>query len=253
MNALGLSADTVSKLKAQRLLVFEAGKGFTDGIAELRTQLSVALAAYAEQHPRYIPVQDVPPQSVNPGVSAPAQAVLPPTKGSFLTTLLNNLQQLFAPTSGQIFALQFPGRFLQQDQFSWDTSAVGAYGQFVKPTVVNENEFRLVDQLYNLGSMVGAPNGINLSIVYEQCLNNVLPGFTSSAGIVSKQQDQIRQWLLKEVPTEGWVKDLIASQHSATSASTVLPHLSTPLHQHRPEFNHSLPLSTSSREIRSIE
>jgi len=217
LNTLGLSADSdaVSKLKAQRLLAFKAEteKGFTEGIAELPTQ--------SEQHPRYIPVQDVPPQSVKPGISAPAQAVLPRTKGSFLTTLLNNLQQLFAPTSGQIFALQFPGRFLQQDQFSWDTSAVGAYGQFVKPTVVNENEFRLVDQLYNLGSVVGAPNGINLSIVYEQCLNNVLPGFTSSAGIVSKQQDQIRQWLLKEVPTEGWVKDLIASQHSATSASTV--------------------------------
>jgi hypothetical protein len=222
LNVLGLSSDTVNKLKAQRLLAFKATEeGFTDGIGELRTQLSVALAAYAEEHPKYIPIKDVPPQSVNPGVSAPAQAVLPPTKGSFLTTLLNNLQQLFAPTSGQIFALQFPGRFLQQDQFSWDTSAVGAYGQFVKPTVVNENEFRLVDQLYNLGSVVGAPNGINLSIVYDQCLNNVLPGFTSSAGIVSKQQDQIRQWLLKEVPTEGWVKDLIASQHSATSASTV--------------------------------
>ena len=219
---MGLStgSDAVTELKAQRLLAFKAEteEGFTEGIAKLRTQLSVALAAYAEQHPWYISGL---PQGVKPGVSAPAQAVLPPTKGSFLTTLLNNLQQLFAPTSGQIFALQFPGRFLQQDQFSWDTSAVGAYGQFVKPTVVNENEFRLVDQLYNLGSVIGAPNGINLSIVYEQCLNNVLPGFTSSAGIVSKQQDQIRQWLLKEVPTEGWVKDLIASQHSATSASIV--------------------------------
>jgi hypothetical protein len=151
-------------LKAQRLLAFKAEteKGFTDGIAERRTQLSIALqAAYAEQHPRYIPARDVPPQSVNPGISVPAQAVLPsPNKGSFLTTLLNNLQQLFVPSSGQIFSPQFPGRFLQQDQFSWDTSAVGAHGQFVNPTVVNENEFRLVDQLYNLDSEAGAPNGI---------------------------------------------------------------------------------------------
>jgi ubiquinone biosynthesis protein COQ9 len=49
----------------------------------------------------------------------------------------------------------------------------------------------------------------------------VLPEFTSSPDIVSKQQNQIRQWLLKKVPTEGWVKDLITSQHSATSASAV--------------------------------
>lgn len=35
-------------------------------------------------------------------------------------------------------------------------------------TVVNESEF---DQLYNVGEVIGAPNGINLSIVYEQCLN----------------------------------------------------------------------------------
>ncbi|KIK02555.1 hypothetical protein K443DRAFT_6058 [Laccaria amethystina LaAM-08-1] len=50
LNALGLSADNnaVRKLKAQRLLEFKAEteKGITESIAELRTQLSIALAAY---------------------------------------------------------------------------------------------------------------------------------------------------------------------------------------------------------------
>ena len=38
-------------------------------------------------------------------------------------------------------------------------------------TVVNESEF---DQLYNVGEVIGAPKGINFSIVYEQCLNNLI-------------------------------------------------------------------------------
>ncbi len=42
---------------------------------------------------------------------------------------------------------------------------------------MNESEFRLVDQMYDVAEVVSAPNGINLSIVYEQMLNNLLPKF----------------------------------------------------------------------------
>jgi len=87
----------------------------------------------------------------------------------------------------------------------------------VKPTVVNESEFRLVDQLYNVGQVIGAPNGISLSAVYEQCLNNLIPGVPLSAINFQKQQSQIRDWLLKDVPTSGWVKDLIITQHTTGS------------------------------------
>lgn len=125
--------------------------------------------------------------------------------------------------TGQIFTFQFPGRFLQQDLYGWDTSAAGIYGQFVKPVVVNESEFRLVDQLYNVGEVVGAPNGHNLSICYEQVLNNLVPGHENDSRIMAKQQDQIRRWLMKDVPAAGWVTDLIESQHkrSASLAAAV--------------------------------
>ena len=143
-------------------------------------------------------------------------------EGNFLEVIVNSLKQVFAPTTGQIFTFQFPGRFLQQDLYAWDTSAAGIYGQFVKPVVVNESEFRLVDQLYNVGEVVGAPNGQNLSICYEQVLNN-LPGHENDSRIMAKQQDQIHRWLMKDVPAAGWVKDLIESQHkrSASLAAAV--------------------------------
>jgi hypothetical protein len=62
---------------------------------------------------------------------------------------------------------------------------------------VNESEFRLVDQLYNIGEAIGAPNDTNPSIVYEQCLNNLIPGVQTSSINFQKQQGQIREWFLE--------------------------------------------------------
>ena len=42
----------------------------------------------------------------------------------------------WAPTIGQIFTFQFPGRFLQQDLYAWDISVAGISEQLVKPVVV---------------------------------------------------------------------------------------------------------------------
>jgi hypothetical protein len=94
--------------------------------------------------------------------------------------LVNALKQFFNPGGNQIFTLQFPGRFIDQGSYAWDTSLAGIYGQFVKPTAVNEAEFRLVDQLYDLASNVGGPNGTNLSIIYEQVRFSRGPPFNRS-------------------------------------------------------------------------
>ena len=102
------------------------------------------------------------------------------TQGDFMKAVQKKLLELFNPTSGQTFAVQFPGRFLQKDLYAWNADTAGIYGQFSKPVVVNESEFRLVDQLYDVGQVVGAPNGSNLSIIYEEILNNLVPGFDSS-------------------------------------------------------------------------
>ena len=140
--------------------------------------------------------------------------------GDFMKAVQKKLLELFNPTSGQTFAVQFPGRFLQKDLYAWNADTAGIYGQFSKPVVVNESEFRLVDQLYDVGQVVGAPNGSNLSIIYEEVLNNLVPGFDSSQANLAKQQDKIRQWLLKDVPAAPWVKDLLEEQYQRAGTST---------------------------------
>ncbi|KAK6988582.1 ZnMc domain-containing protein [Favolaschia claudopus] len=148
--------------------------------------------------------------TLNP--STALKAIEAETAPGFLYQLVQALKQFFQPGGNQMFTLQFPGRYLDINSFAWDTSTAGIYGQFIKPTAVNESEFRLVDQLYDLQDVVVGPNGTNLSIVYEQVLNNFLPKFVNNN--LFEQQDQIRHWLLKDVPMTQWVRDIIARQNA---------------------------------------
>ncbi|KAJ7199019.1 hypothetical protein GGX14DRAFT_373421 [Mycena pura] len=149
-----------------------------------------------------------------------APAPTPPAGGTsgqapvpgFLFQLVDKLKQFFNPGGNQMFTLQFPGRYLDQASYAWDTSSAGIYGQFIKPTVVNEAEFRLVDQLYDMADVVAGPNGMNLSIVYQQLLNNLLPKYVNNG--LAEQQDLIRQWMLKEVPTTQWIADIMERQRA---------------------------------------
>ncbi|THH31486.1 hypothetical protein EUX98_g2707 [Antrodiella citrinella] len=140
------------------------------------------------------------------------------TEGEFLPVLIKSLQKFFKPGGNQIFTLQFPGRFLQISQYAWDTGSAGVYGQFIKPVVVNESEFRLTDQLYDLAEVVSGPNGVSMSQVYDQLINNLLPVFRSNG--LAQQQDQIRQWLLREVKTASWIRELLNSQHTVNVPSS---------------------------------
>ncbi|KAH8795234.1 hypothetical protein DL96DRAFT_1480874 [Flagelloscypha sp. PMI_526] len=126
------------------------------------------------------------------------------------------MRDLFSPGGAQQFVLQFPARFLDIDTYAWDNSVAGVYGQFVKPTVVNEAEFRLVDQMYDIQDRVGGPNGINLSIVYEEVLNNLVP--IPRTNQLPQQQSQIRQWLLKPVEINDWIQGIIDRQTARETA-----------------------------------
>jgi hypothetical protein len=98
-----------------------------------------------------------PPGPLN-DLAGPAAAAEAPTYQApgFLYELVNALKQFFNPGGNQIFTLQFPGRFLDQGSYAWDTSVAGVYSRyeafqycrsfygiyflysFVKPSVVNE-------------------------------------------------------------------------------------------------------------------
>ncbi|KIM41607.1 hypothetical protein M413DRAFT_27917 [Hebeloma cylindrosporum] len=93
----------------------------------------------------------------------------PPVKamtGTFLQELLKTLSGFFQPSTGQIFALQFAASLpsarslwlgYQQRRDTWSVRQAHC-GQ--------RERIPLVDQFYNVGEVIGAPNGINLSIVY---------------------------------------------------------------------------------------
>lgn len=63
--------------------------------------------------------------------------------------------------------------------------------------VVNEAEFRLTDELFDVGKFVSAPNGRSLAIAYEQALNNLVPKY--QADPLRNQRERIRSWLLGKV------------------------------------------------------
>ena len=67
----------------------------------------------------------------------------------------------------------------------------------IDPAVVNEAEFRLTDELFDVGKFVAAPNGQSLAIVYEQALNNLVPKYQDDP--LRRQRERIREWLLGKV------------------------------------------------------
>lgn len=207
------------------------------------------------------------PEQPHRGISHPQRGVSDGTpdqanytKGSFINVIISKLQEFFTPGGGQIFTLQFPGRFLQMSEYAWDTKTAGIYGQVVKPLAVNESEFRLTDQLYDVAEVVSGPNGVSLSQVYEQVLNNLLPAHKH--GKLTKAQEKIRGWLLKDVETAPWVEELMKAQQAEQSvvpgrAATLKPGSKGPVKSSStgpaPAFAISPKITDSSKSINRME
>ncbi len=137
-------------------------------------------------------------------------------RGPFLEVLLEKMKQFFNPGAGQILTLQFPGRYIQPSLYAWDTYGGSVYGHFIKPAVVNESEFRLVDQLYDVAEVVSAPNGQNISVVYEQVLNNLIPKYAD--GNFAAHQQRVKAWLMEPVEVSSWAKKLFKEPNSKSSS-----------------------------------
>ena len=187
-------------------------------IAKVMAEVAKALT-YTEENPPKKPKYDILAPKEPLRDLGPVASNHTPTTGDFLSVVRESMAKFFSPGGNQMFALQFPGRFLQKSLYAWDTSTAGIYGQFIKPTAVLESEFRLVDQLYDAAGVVGGPNGMNLSIVYEQVLNNLIPANQDSA--LAKRQSKIRQWLIKDVKAAKWIQKLLEAQHSRGQVNPV--------------------------------
>ncbi|THH32074.1 hypothetical protein EUX98_g2088 [Antrodiella citrinella] len=221
---LGAALDVLGVTGSGRLAILDVyGRSETDrvaGIKYMRSRIAEELLALGR------PIQRDIHLPTNHDLSAPQRDIVTPPKpilsqGSFLSQIITTLHQFFAPGGGQIFTLQFPGRFLQMTQYAWDTQSAGVYGQVVKPLAVNESEFRLTDQIYDVAEVVSGPNGASLSQAYDQVLNNLLPTYRTNN--LTKHQVKIRGWLTEEVQPTGWVQDLISAQQAELATSSMSP------------------------------
>ncbi|KAI0050873.1 hypothetical protein FA95DRAFT_1676382 [Auriscalpium vulgare] len=140
-------------------------------------------------------------------------SVLPPIK-PFKDLLYEKLDSIFGSTGNQYLALQLPTRYLDKSSFAYKTS--GIYSNFTKPTVVNEAEFRLTDELFDVGKVVSGPNGKSMAMVYEQALNNLVPKYQEDA--LRKQRELIRAWLLTKVDGE-YMGETTSTGDQSTSTS----------------------------------
>ena len=106
------------------------------------------------------------------------------------------IKQIIGASTQQRFVMEAPGRILDEETYAFDASSI--YSSMEKPQPVIEAEFRLSDDLYDVASLIGGPNGKKLSLQYLDALNSLLPDLGAATDVES-DREQLRVWLLGAV------------------------------------------------------
>ena len=120
------------------------------------------------------------------------EALMEGSSGDVMNLIYQNVNQLLGAGS-QFFAMEFPARPLNARDYEYNT--------LTKPYTVQEKEFLLSDQLYDLSPVVQSTNGERLSTVFDTVLNNYVPRLEALKSFVSDQKS-LREWLLTPVKDE---------------------------------------------------
>ncbi|KAM0430041.1 hypothetical protein ACHAPT_006047 [Fusarium lateritium] len=145
---------------------------------------------------KWIVLSHVTQQSGGTGAVPPSPQ--PETESPALQeTLRKTLSEAITVDQGQILTLQFPTRTLAKDDFEY--MPAGA----LKPVAASESEFRLTDALYDAAPAVSGPNGLSLSTVYGEAINNLIPRYDTSDKKAREERERIRNWLLEEPTPDG--------------------------------------------------
>ncbi len=115
-----------------------------------------------------------------------------------MNLIYNNVNKLLGAGS-QLFAMEFPARPLNARDYEYDTD--DCYSTLTKPYTVQEKEFLLSDQLYDLSPVVQGTNGERLSTVFSTVINNYVPRLEALKSFVNDQKN-LREWLLTPVTDE---------------------------------------------------
>ena len=109
-----------------------------------------------------------------------------------MNLIYNHVNKLLGAGS-QLFAMEFPARPLNARDYEYNT--------LTKPYTVQEREFLLSDQLYDLSPVVQGTNGERLSTVFNTVINNYVPRLEALKSFVNDQKN-LREWLLAPVTDE---------------------------------------------------
>ncbi|WP_325199454.1 hypothetical protein [Oscillibacter sp.] len=115
-----------------------------------------------------------------------------------MNLIYNNVNKLLGAGS-QVFAMEFPARPLNARDYEYNTD--DCYSTLTKPYTVQEKEFLLSDQLYDLSPVVQGTNGERLSTVFNTVINNYVPRLEALKNFVNDQKN-LREWLLTPVEDE---------------------------------------------------
>ena len=115
-----------------------------------------------------------------------------------MNLIYNNVNKLLG-TGSQLFAMEFPARPLNARDYEYNTD--DCYSTLTKPYTVQEREFLLSDQLYDLSPVVQGTNGERLSTVFNTVINNYVPRLEALKSFVNDQKN-LREWLLTPVTDE---------------------------------------------------
>ncbi len=115
-----------------------------------------------------------------------------------MNLIYNHVNKLLGAGS-QLFAMEFPARPLNARDYEYNTD--NCYSTLTKPYTVQEREFLLSDQLYDLSPVVQGTNGERLSTVFNTVINNYVPRLEALKSFVNDQKN-LREWLLAPVTDE---------------------------------------------------
>lgn len=126
------------------------------------------------------------------------ESLIEHSSDAVMNQIYNQVNQLLGAGS-QLFAMEFPARPLNARDYEYNTD--DCYSTLTKPYTVQEKEFLLSDQLYDLSPVVQGSNGERLSTVFDTVINNYVPRLEALQNFVSDQKN-LREWLLAPVTDE---------------------------------------------------
>ena len=112
--------------------------------------------------------------------------------------IYERVDELFG-AGNQFFAMEFPLRSINSSDYAYNTD--DCYSSLTKPYPVQEAEFALSDQLFDVSPIVQGSNGEKLSTVYDTALNNFVPKLDALKSFVSDQKN-LREWLMSKVDVD---------------------------------------------------